>query len=373
MELIGIIFILVAFHVILELIQSQVNRFEIILEKENIKDTKISIISIKGKGVLPLSRESSSEVTFLSTVWDMTDEKNSPVLCFIPGFQMNEMYAFKKKMSIPYDRTIIKDWMDLGFIIPEACIFPKSKNRSLKICLSILNSSGEIVQIYSSTTQFYNDNKGYEEINENKVKLFKTKIQTLVSIAVADGNFDSREGYFISNKIREFLKDYEGEERESLKKELNTLLKQSYVDYSLRKLDLYQLLNFFNKEATQADKYDLIKNCVEIMNVDEEIDEKELKIIDEISNYLKLNYKKINELKDIYILKGSSLSSSSPESILGIQPSWSHTDIQSHLREEFSKWNSRMQNCSDEKEREHIQYMLNLISEIRLKYEKKAG
>ena len=154
---------------------------------------------------------------------------------------------------------------------------------------------------------------------------------------------------------------------------MNDLLKQSYIDSSFKKMNLYPLLSFFSKEATQADKYDLIKNCVEMMSVDEEINEKELKIVDEISSYLKLDYKKINELKDIHILKGSSLNFSSPESILGIKSSWSYTDIHSHLKKEFIKWNSRMQNCSDEKERDHIQHMLDLISEMRLKYEKKAG
>ena len=375
MELIGLIVFLFAIRFIWNLFQSTINRFEIISEKDvkNIEGKNTIIIYIKGRGALPLSEESNYEVTFVSNVWDITNERESPVFCFIPEFQMNGMYTFKKTMAIPYNRTVIKDWVDLGFIVPEICIFPKSKNRRLKVCLSILNNSNKIVQTYSSITQFYNDSRGYEEIEESKVKFFKIKIQTLVKIAVADEKLDNREGYFISDKIRDFLKDYEGEKRESLKNEMNDLLKQSYTGNSLKKTDLYTLLSFFNKEATQADKYDLIKNCVEMMNIDEEINEKELKIIDEISSYLRLNYKKINELKDIHILKGSSLNFSNPESILGIKSSWSYTDIHSHLKKEFIKWNSRMQNCSNKKERDHIQYMLDLISEMRLKYEKKAG
>ena len=283
------------------------------------------------------------------------------------------MYFFKKTISIPYDKTIIKDWTDLGFIIPEICIFPKSKNRKLEVNLSILNSSSEIVKTYSSRMQFYNDEKGYEEITEDKIKFFKIKIQTLMKIAMADENLDNKEGEFLSKQVREFLENYEGSEKEKLKKEMNALLKQSYIDASFKKIDISSLLSFFNQEATQADKYDLIKDCVDMMSIDGEINEKELKIVDEISNYLKLNYKKINGLKDIHILKGSSLNFSSPESILGINPAWDDTDIHVHLKKEFIKWNSRMQNCSDEKEREHIQYMLDLISEMRLKYEKKAG
>ena len=211
------------------------------------------------------------------------------------------------------------------------------------------------------------------KLQKIKIKIFKIKIQTLLKIAMADEKLDDKEGYFLSEKIEEFLKAYKNEKRETLKKEINDLMKESYINARFKKMDLHSLLSFFNQEATQAEKYDLIKSCVDMMSIDGEINEKELKIVDEISNYLELNYKKIHELKDIHILKGSRLNFSSPESILGIKPSWGYSDIHSHLKKEFIKWNSRMQNCSDKKERKHIQYMLDLISEMKVKYEKKAG
>ena len=375
MELLGIIIVLLIIQFIWNLIQSALNRFEITLNTEvkDISNKKLTIICVKGKGILPLNREDSSDATFVSTVWDITDEKKSPVLCFIRDFQINDMYFLKKTIPIPYDKTIIEDWVDLGFIIPEICVFPRSKNRHLEVHLSILNSSGEVVKTYSSMTQFYNDKKGYEEITEDKIKLFKIEIQILMQISLADGKFDKKEGNFLLKKVEDFLKNYKGEEREFLKKEMNDLLKKSYVDTASKKIDLHFLLSFFNQEATQANKYDLIKSCIDMMSIDGEIHEKELKIVDKISNHLELNYKKINELKDIHILKGSSFNFSNPKAIVGIKPSWSNAHIHSHLKEEFIKWNSRMQNYCDEKERKHIQYMLDLISEMRLKYEKKDG
>lgn len=379
MELIGVIICLIIIQFIIQFIWNlfhlKLNHFEITLKTDikNIENKETSVIYIKGKGSLPLSGEDSSEVTFVSTVWDITKQQKMPILCFIPEFQMKGMYFVKRSFPIPYENPIIKDWVDLGVIIPEVCIFPRSKNRHLEVHLSILNQSGQIIKTYSSTTQFYNAQKGYEEITENKIKLFKITIQILMQISMADGKLDNTEGHFLSEKVEEFLNNYEDEEKVALKRELNALLKNSYVEASSKKIDLHSLLLFFNQNATQADKYELIKNCIDIMNVDKEVDEKELKIIDGISDFLKLDYKKINELKDIHILKGSDISCSSPESVLGIKLSWSHTDIQSHLKKEFIKWNSRMQNCSKESERNHIQYMLDLISEMRLKYEKKAG
>ena len=375
METILIIIFLVVIQVVWNVIQSALNCFEITLEKEvkNIDGKDITTIIVKGKGILPLEGSSNPEATFISTVWDITDGKKSPVLCFIPNLQIKGRYFLEKTIPVPYDKTIIKEWTPVGYIFPEACVFPKSKNRHLEVHLSILNNSYKVVQTYSSTIQFYNHQKGYEEITEDKIKFFKIKIQTLMKIAMADEKLDNKEKDFLSKQIEEFLENYEDEEREELKKEMNELLKQSYMDVCFEKMDLSSLLSFFNQEATQADKYDLIQNCVNMMSIDGEINEKELMVIDEISDYLELDYKKVNELKDIHILKGSNLNSSSPESILGIKPSWSDTEIHSHLRKEFIKWNSRMQNCSDKKERDHIQYMLDLISKMRLKYEKKAG
>ena len=175
MELIGTIIFIFGIQFIWSLIQTAFNRFEITVEKDitNIdSNNKTTVIHVKGKGILPLSKEESSEATFVTTVWDITEEKESPVLCFFPDFQLNNIYFFKKTMPIPYDKTILQDWMHLGFIIPEVCVFPKSKNRLLKVHFSILNDLGEVVKTYFSTIQFYNDQKGYEEITKDKNKDF---------------------------------------------------------------------------------------------------------------------------------------------------------------------------------------------------------
>lgn len=371
----GFIIVLVGVQLIISfiwnLICSAFDGFQIRLKTDikNIGGKKITIIYVKGQGILPVRKDDSSTITYQLTVWDITGGRKSPVLCFMPGFQRNGLYFLEKIIPVPYERTVIKEWVDLGFVFPEVCVFPKSKNRDIEVHMSLLNSFGAVVRTYSSKTQFYNEHKGYEEIKEDKIKILKIKIQILVKIAMADGKFDDKERYFLSKKIEEFLEEFlKNDEKNDFIKEIMEL---SYRDSSDK--SLYSLLSFFNEETTKAEKYNLIKTCVEMMCIDKEINEKELEVIDKISDYLNLDYKKINELKDIHILKGSHFKCSTPESVLGISSSWSYTHIHSHLRKEFVKWNSRMQNCSDKKEREHIQYMLDLISEMRLKYEKKAG
>lgn len=52
-------------------------------------------------------------------------------------------------------------------------------------------------------------------------------------------------------------------------------------------------------------------------------------------------------------------------SILKIKPSWEKEKINTHLKNEFKKWNSRYQNLSEGDERDHAQLMLNYIGKVR--------
>ena len=62
------------------------------------------------------------------------------------------------------------------------------------------------------------------------------------------------------------------------------------------------------------------------------------------------------------------LSESSIEETLGIDVSWSNEKIKGYLRDEFQKWNGRLNVVKDEKERDNIQKKLNDIAELRKKY-----
>ena len=54
---------------------------------------------------------------------------------------------------------------------------------------------------------------------------------------------------------------------------------------------------------------------------------------------------------------------------LGIDPSWSKEKIRKHLRSEFKKWNSRINNLSDKTERANAQSRLDMISKARELYD----
>ena len=64
----------------------------------------------------------------------------------------------------------------------------------------------------------------------------------------------------------------------------------------------------------------------------------------------------------------SNLSTVSLEETLGIKPDWPVDKIKKHLREEFQKWNGRINVVEDAQERENIQRRLDDIAQLRKKY-----
>lgn len=59
--------------------------------------------------------------------------------------------------------------------------------------------------------------------------------------------------------------------------------------------------------------------------------------------------------------------SSNNEQLIGITSDMSKSDILKHLRQEYTKWNSRITN-SDPKVQEQAKKMIEIISELRTKY-----
>ena len=56
------------------------------------------------------------------------------------------------------------------------------------------------------------------------------------------------------------------------------------------------------------------------------------------------------------------------ETILHIDQNWPQDQIKKHLREEFAKWNNRLNTLDEGPERNNAQHMLSLIAEARKKY-----
>ena len=373
--IVGLLAVQAIFSLIIEAAQNNLDRFKIkskidMFSLDGKKD--IPIILIEAKGIVPAT---GSFARFAQLVFDITSEGDpKPVLNFMPEFSTsNGQCLFNKDIELPYEKTIIKSWAPIGIIPLQTCLFPRSGQRKLEIRCFVVDQEGQLKEVVKTQLEFSNEARGYEDNKEYKEKLLELEIRILMELALSDNHFDNAEGRYIKGIVLDFLENCEETERGRLKNKFNIILKDSYEKSkksSSSTLDC--LIKKFNEIGLESDKYKLIKSCTSLMVSDGDIQDSELNIIDYLSKKLNLDYRKVNELKDIYILKGAK-SKSSPEALLGINTSWSKHQIQKHLNCEFLKWNSRMANVSDSKERERVQHMLNLISQMRLKYEQKAS
>lgn len=336
------------------------------IEKKYMEESKSEVLLVNGKGIIsdPLKK-----ILIAVTITDITSGTDEPVLCFIPEFRYKDMYLFTREMSLPYETTEFQEYVPLGIIVPDSCIFPESKKRKLKVHIAFLNPEGEKIKDYSIETSYYNNKRGYKEIVKYKNRLSKLELKILSFIAISDNHLDARELNFIQNKKEKILQNADEDKKYNLRKELDDIIENAVKNKNATAQNFYNYLDQFNEISTQAEKYDLIKSCTDIMSIDGNIANEELKVINNISKFLKLDYKKVNSLKDIHILSGSKISSNN-EALLGIKSEWSYEETQNYLKQQFIKWNSRMQNCHSEKEMQNAQKMIDLITETIKKYEK---
>ena len=101
-------------------------------------------------------------------------------------------------------------------------------------------------------------------------------------------------------------------------------------------------------------------------------DEGELEDIRKICDYLDLDLDVVQKLKDARMkdVKMRVTSDTSLEELIGIQPEWDKEQIKRFLKDEFKKWNSRIASANSPDERESTQEKLDLIAELREKYDK---
>ena len=343
------------------------------------------------KGLLP-------DVTLNEAYWgvkiyDATDKiKDSqksllPVISVFNDLRETDslVFDFKSAIFAIQPGLLYPKLIPLALFYPQMLQAPYSGNRTLRIMIYLGSKVNPVLfkngNPYQENAPFYFlkyvdkeiyfEDKGYLEALKNKEESMALSIQLAVAVAMSDGNLDEKEGYIIKEFIQGNILFEEESKRKKLKESYNESFKSSFKLAKSGKLKTSSITNKINDIATKTIKYDAIELCYDVMSADGVAEKSELMILDKITKQLNLDVNIVSKIKDKSLLK---LDSSNPETtdietILGIDSSWNKEQINTHLKKEFKKWNSRYQNLSAGKERENAQLMLDYIAEARKKNE----
>jgi len=341
--------------------------------------------SIEGKGLFPIT--SKARIGVVASVFVRKDGELTPVLSALDEFQEPESTVFQwtQELGACEPGWGYSDWVRFAPIVPEYLIPPYGGNCTLNVFIRVIDldnppsirhgyhssdKSGLLWQ-KSLVIEHNFEGKGYLEASEdiNQARAFAIKLG--VSVAMADGALDDQEGVVLQNWIKKTIEPFQDDRREELKNLYNKALRESYELAQNGDLSLSELTSKLSEIGENAQKYEAIELCFEVMAADGVADPEELKTIHAIAEALDLNYEEIERLRDQKLvgLERPITKGSGVEEILGIDPSWPVERIKKHLRVEFQKWNGRLNSLAAGPDRDQAQVMLDAIADVRKRYD----
>ena len=340
---------------------------------------------IEAKGLVPLTRR--TRIGFLTSVFDNTSGELEPVYCYIEDFQEPETIAYQHLVDTGEaspDEGFL-NWVNLGVVIPDIIQTPFSGNRDIVVMFRMVDldnmpdiflgfrekhDSGILWQ--KSLTFKYNfTDKGYEEAAQDRDEACAISLKVAIAVAMADGSLDDSEGEVIKKWVKRIVDSHKSEKKkEHLKSVYNSAMKEAYHLALKGDLSLSELTSRLNEIAEKSSRYETIDLCNEVMAADGVADVEELKIITKIAEALELDLDEVKKIQDQKIINLSMnvTGQEDIEEILGVDKNWDANKIKKHLRNEFQKWNNRINMLEAGAERENAQKMLDLISEARKNY-----
>jgi uncharacterized tellurite resistance protein B-like protein len=348
-------------------------------------DTPFDAYHIECRGLIPVRRP--RRIAFVMSLLDVTDDDDTrPVLCAMDTFQEPQTIAFQYHME---GSTIKPDqgftgWVPVGFVIPEILTPPEQGLRKMMVVARVVDadmtpqitmgygneSDPAVIAVAVCHFEHTFKGSGYEEAAAAQATARLLTIKLAVAMAMADGALADAEGSTIQAWIRKQLSTLDDDEREVVKISCNDALRDSHATGARGELSLSPIIKEFNEIGNEPLKYRAIELCLDVMAADGEASPAELEMVKNLTHSLGLDFGELQKMKDQRMVKVNVAltDESSTEALLGIDPAWSSEEINKHLRNEFAKWNGRLNALDDPEERANAQRMLDAISAARRKY-----
>ncbi len=343
---------------------------------------------VQVRGIVNNLANSIDACAVLSLV-DYTDGKYEPVITNLDFLQEKNSSAFQRIIPIGNlnQQVGYTKWINLERVIPDVVYSKYSGNRHLKVIVRFIPNTPE--QINMINLGLHKDEsilcafaetdlkvklkeKGYEESREEQIRARALMVMFAVYLANIDGNLDAKEGKTIQKWIAKQVDIAYENLQDKLKKALNDALKESYKLAQNDKLSVSSLIKEFKGLTSYATNLSLMEFLIDIIGADSKVTKEEMKALNAIAEALDIDQAQVKSMseKSFLNMKSDLKTSSSIESILGIDDSWTKEEIIKHLNKEFAKWNGRIQALENEDEKNKAQQMLDAIAKARKKYGK---
>jgi tellurite resistance protein len=338
--------------------------------------------NLQVRGLFPIT--SPCDVGFFTSVFDVTEggDRLVPVISIVDWLQEENGIAFQCRRQVGVARPDqgYASWVDIGILIPEGLQPPRSGRRKLLVIVRMVDmrsppditngfrDEGDLVLWYADETIEHTfESHGWEEASERRERAQALAIRIGVAVAMSDGELHEDEGQVLKDWMRRVLFFYDDDRRDQLKETFNTALRIGYERAQKGEQVLSELVSEMNEQGGKADKYEAVELCFDVMAADGVADEAELSLIRKLAEALDLDFDEVENMRDKKMVElDISLSDQGGlDEMLGIDRAWDADKRRRHLRQEFQKWNNRLNALPEGEERENAQRMLDAIAEYR--------
>jgi len=344
----------------------------------------VSLYSVQTMDYAPTNVPVPALSLVVSIIDTTTENEPMPVLCLLDTLQESTTRAFQDVYSdtnVPANAGW-PDWREIGIVPRDTLIPPRSGRRELtfltrwvptemvsQISHGFLSNTEGMFWFAAVVKQYQFAGRGYVESQEDSERSQVLAVQLAIDISMIDGELHKEEGDIVKNWVNKYIGDYEGDEAQRIKDQMNTAMKKAYADLSAGTYDRESIVDELARIGGKLDHYEAMELLVEVMAADEVAHQDELAAISHIGNKLGVDPSELQRLKDIHVVnqENMDLDSTNLEQIIGIDSTWDKGTICNHLSNEFIKWNSRIQSLKEE-DQVNGQRMLDLIAQARTKY-----
>lgn len=335
----------------------------------------LRVISIEARGKIPVS--SPTSVQFACFALDISDKNDGEaIISTLSDFKFPNSHAFlsQRQYGLLNPDTYFKDWVEIGVLLPDHVVAPKSGQRKLKFTCA-MTPSGNLDLTYVSTEctgTFEIGMLGYNELDEKRMEAISLSLDLGVAIAYEDGKLDRSEGQAISDWLRNKLVMFDDDTKPKARTQLNDALKASFERADAGKLTVGDSLAKLKASKVRNAISDALELSSIVMAADGVIAESEMNLLRSFAQELGVKFEDLQNITDKHAAGVRSTTTDksevSDESLIGIDPKADKAAIRKALIDAFGKYNARLQSEKDAARRAYYQDMLNAVARLRKKY-----